>query len=213
MRGRPPVASMAAMSFTSWFYDSFLSLGERRGMAARRAHLLRDARGRVLEIGAGTGLNLAHYPADLDELVLTEPVAAMASGLHRRVAALRPEASVVEASADALPFGDAHFDTVVSTLVLCTVPDTQAAVAEIRRVLRPGGRLLFIEHVLAESPRLARWQRRLAPAWRVFGDGCNCDRDTIALLQRTMPVEISGEACWAGMPHLVHPLVIGEARA
>jgi ubiquinone/menaquinone biosynthesis C-methylase UbiE len=133
----------------SLIYDPFLALGERRGMAAHRRALLAGARGRVLEVGAGTGLNLAFYPASLDELVLTEPDAAMRARLRRRVARRRPHATVAADRAEALPFADGSFDTVVCTLVLCTVPDPAAALAEFRRVLAPDGRLLFIEHLRA----------------------------------------------------------------
>ena len=112
-------------------YDPFLALGERRGMRDRRAALLAGARGRVLEIGAGTGLNLPFYPPELDALVLSEPQEGMARRLQSRRDRERPDARVVRASADALPFADASFDAVVSTLVLCTVPDPEAAVAEV----------------------------------------------------------------------------------
>ncbi len=146
-------------------YDPVLALGERRGMAARRLALLARARGRVLEIGAGTGRNLGAYPGAVEELVLTEPDAGMRGRLRRRVERAGHPAAIVAAGAEALPFPDASFDTVVSTMVLCTVEDVAAAAAEARRVLRPGGRLLFAEHVRAGSPRLARWQDRLAGPW------------------------------------------------
>jgi len=148
--------NLAVSNFTAFIYDPSLALGERRGMAARRRALLAQARGRVLELGAGTGLNLAHYPADVATLVVSEPDAAMRARLARRVERAGRHARVVEASAEALPFADATFDTVVSTMVLCTVQDVGAALAEIRRVLAPGGRLLLIEHVRASSPRLVR---------------------------------------------------------
>ena len=200
------------MALKSWFYDSFLALGERRGMAARRADLLSRAEGRVLEIGAGTGLNLEHYPHTIERLVLTEPDRAMAKGLHRRTAAAALPVEVVETGAEALPFADASFDTVVSTMVLCTVPDHEAAIEEIRRVLQPEGRLLFIEHVLADGERLAGWQRRLRAPWACFGEGCQCDRDTHRVLERRMRLGDTRTDTWSGMPALVHPLVIGEAR-
>ena len=146
-------------------YDAFIALGEQRGMAARRAALLADAEGTVLEIGAGTGTNLAAYPP-VDRLVLTEPAATMRGILARRVARRGGRASVVDAGAEALPVPTASVDTVVSTMVLCTVPDVDAALAEVARVLKPGGRLLFIEHVHspAGSP-LRRWQDRLVEPW------------------------------------------------
>jgi SAM-dependent methyltransferase len=194
-------------------YDPFLALAERRGMAAQRRALLAGARGRVLELGAGTGLNLAHYPAGLAELVLTEPDPAMRGRLERRVARSRPDATIVAASAEALAFADGAFDTVVSTLVLCTVEDPVAAVQEARRVLAPGGRLLFAEHVRADGPRLARWQDRLAGPWSAFALGCRCNRPTEALLASELRVERLERTRWRGMPALVRPLIVGEAVA
>ena len=130
-------------------YDPFLAAAERRGLARERARLLGTLRGRVLEIGAGTGLNVPHYPPDAD-VVYTEPDPHMAARLRRR------GVEVVEAGAESLPFEDASFDFVVSTLVLCTVPDVPATLAEVRRVLKPGGQLVFIEHVRAEPGHVAR---------------------------------------------------------
>jgi ubiquinone/menaquinone biosynthesis C-methylase UbiE len=201
--------------FSALAYDPFLSRGERRGMRARRAALLRDARGRVLEIGAGTGLNVEHYPTDLDELVLAEPIAAMADLLRRRLAADGRAATVVEAPAEQLPFADASFDTVVSTMVLCTVEDPHAAIDEIVRVLQPGGSLLFVEHVRStDSQRLARWQDRLEAPWRVFAAGCHPNRDTLGLLsESSLRVEPVDAGRWDGMPAIVRPLVSGRAVA
>ena len=181
-------------------------------MAARRRALLAGARGRVLEIGAGTGANLDAYPAGIDALILTEPDAAMRARLRRRVERGSRPATVVDAGAEALPFPDAKFDTVVSTLVLCTVPDAHAAVRELRRVLRPGGQLLFLEHVRADEPRLARRQDRLATPWRAFAAGCHCNRPTLALLRSEFPVVAAEPALWRGMPRIVHPLVAGHAQ-
>src|SRR5689334_5910296 len=133
-----------ARSATTWerigaaIYDPFLAAGERQGMAARRAALLSRARGEVLEVGAGTGLNVGHYPDAVTRLVLTEPVAPMARRLRSR-AARRPGTEVVQARAEDLPVPSASVDTVVSTMVLCTVEDVDAALAEVVRVLRPGG--------------------------------------------------------------------------
>ena len=197
------------------FYDLFLALSERRGMRTRRRALLSDAHGRVLEIGAGTGLNIDHYPAAVDELVLTEPEPGMCWRLEQRATASGRNASVVQAGAEELPFPDGSFDAVVSTMVLCTVPDPAAAMAEIRRVLRPGGRLLFIEHVRADDePRLARWQDRLEAPWRAFGEGCRCNQPTLTLLlEAGLQPRRLGHDRWRGMPRIVAPLVIGEAGA
>ncbi len=193
-------------------YDPFLHLGELRGMRARRAELVAGARGRVLEVGAGTGLNLPHYPAGLASLLLTEPDPGMAARLRRRVRRSGRTAAVVEAGADLLPVADSSIDTVVSTMVLCTVPDPAAALREITRVLRPDGRLLFCEHVLSDDPRLARRQRRRADAWAGFAAGCRCDRSLLDEIAAVLLLDVLTTARWRGMPALVHPLVLGSAR-
>jgi ubiquinone/menaquinone biosynthesis C-methylase UbiE len=184
-------------------------------MARRRRELLSAARGRVLEIGAGTGLNVRHYPPGIDELVLTEPVASMARRLERRAAMRAGEMPrVVVAPAERLPFPDDAFDTVVSTLVLCTVPEPDRALAEIRRVLKPGGSLLFIEHVRSDAERWGRWQDRLERPWAAFASGCRCNRNTLDLLEASgMRVAKVDRRKWSGMPRLVRPLAIGSAEA
>jgi ubiquinone/menaquinone biosynthesis C-methylase UbiE len=195
-------------------YDPFLWLGERLGMARRRRDLLAHAEGRVLEIGAGTGLNLRHYPDSIEALVLTEPVEPMARALERRVARLGRRARVCLAPAEALPFADDSFDTVVSTMVLCTVEDQARAVSEIARVLRPGGRMLFVEHLRSETERWGRWQDRLERPWAAFGCGCRCNRRTLDVIARSpMRIEESARASWHGMPPLVRPVAIGRAVA
>ena len=197
--------------FAAAAYDPFLALGERRGMRERRRRLLRRARGRVLEIGAGTGLNLALYPDGLDELVLTEPAAPMARRLESRLRRSGIRGRVEPARAEALPAATGSVDTVVTTLVLCTVPDPEAALEEIRRVLRPGGRLLFCEHVRSGSNRRSRWQERLAGPWAAFADGCRCNQETLAMIERTFRIERLERDRWRGMPGLVQPLIVGEA--
>jgi ubiquinone/menaquinone biosynthesis C-methylase UbiE len=204
-------------------YDPFLALGERRGMAARRRRVLAEAHGRVVEVGAGTGLNLPHYPGTVAELVLTEPEAGMAIRLRRKVTrlgrggpvaadGLDPRvARVVPAPAQALPFPDSSFDVAVATMVLCTVPDPVAAIAELRRVLRPGGRVLVVEHIWSDGrPALARWQRRLRRAWQAFAAGCRADQDTARLLSDAgFDTRGLRRETWSGMPPLVHPLLVG----
>jgi ubiquinone/menaquinone biosynthesis C-methylase UbiE len=197
--------------FIAATYDPFLALGEGRGMQERRRDLLARATGRVLEIGAGTGLNLAHYPDHLDELILSEPTEPMAARLEARLRRSGVRASVLNASAEALPLPDHSVDTVVSTMVLCTVPDPVAALDEIDRVLRPDGRLLFCEHVRSDSERLLRWQNRLARPWEAFAAGCRCTQDTLALIERAFHIEWLERADWHGMPGLVRPLIVGEA--
>jgi ubiquinone/menaquinone biosynthesis C-methylase UbiE len=193
-------------------YDWFLSQAEEKGLHDARRELLAEARGDCLEIGAGTGLNLDHWPAGVDRLVLTEPDPHMAARLRQRLAGTGRAVEVMEASGERLPFEDGSFDTVVVTLVLCTVPDVPATLREIERVLRPGGRLLFLEHVRADDARLARWQDRLHGPWYVFGRGCHCNRDTVRTIEAS-PLEVErverGEL--EGAAPLVRPKAIGSA--
>jgi SAM-dependent methyltransferase len=168
-------------------YDRLSAAAERTWLGPRRVALLAEARGVVLEIGAGTGANLGHYGGGVERLVVTEPDPFMRARLERKaVHALVPvevEVEVVEAAAERLPFADGTFDTVVATLVLCTVVEPAAALAEARRLLRPGGRLLFLEHVRGDGTA-ARWQDCLEPLWRRLGAGCHPNRDTVTAIQQ-----------------------------
>jgi ubiquinone/menaquinone biosynthesis C-methylase UbiE len=203
--------SKAWMRFFAFVYDSFLWLGEIAGMRKRRRELLADARGRVVEIGAGTGLNFTHYPHDIAELILTEPDASMRRRLERSLQRNDRTARIIDAPAERLPLADASVDTVVSTLVLCTVDDPEQTLSEIARVLRPEGQLLFLEHVRASSHFLAAYQDLLFRPWRAFAGGCCCNRRTVELL-RDCGFEVTAEeAVWRGMPAVVHPIVIGRA--
>ncbi len=150
-------------------------------MGERRSRLLSDARGDVLEIGGGTGANLPHYH-DAGRVVITEPDPFMREKLWPKLDQAQVPIEVSDAGAQRLPFADDSFDVVVSTLVLCTVPDQREALAEVRRVLRPGGRLLFIEHVRG-SDGIARWQDRILPLWRRLCAGCHPNRDTLASIR------------------------------
>src|ERR671910_861262 len=162
-------------------YDPVGASAERRWMGGRRRRLLAGARGAVLEIGGGTGANLAHY-RDVDRVTIAEPDPFMRNKIGPKLEEARVPVEVSAAGAEALPYPDGSFDTVVSTLVLCTVPDQEAALDEVRRVLRPGGRLLFIEHVRATGSA-ARWQDRLEPLWRRLLGGCHPNRDTVAAIE------------------------------
>jgi ubiquinone/menaquinone biosynthesis C-methylase UbiE len=162
-------------------YDPVGASAERRWMGGRRRRLLAGARGAVLEIGGGTGANLAHY-RNVDRVTIAEPDPFMRNRIGPKLDEARVPVEVSAAGAEALPYPDGSFDTVVSTLVLCTVPDQEAALDEVRRVLRPGGRLLFIEHVRAAGSA-ARWQDRLEPLWRRLLGGCHPNRDTVAAIE------------------------------
>lgn len=157
-------------------YDRLSQSVDAAGMEKRRRRLLSGASGRVLEIGAGTGLNFAHYRG-VSEVVALEPDGAMRRRMLDRVALAEVPVEVHDAGIDDAPFDDASFDTVVSTLVLCSVPDLSRALARIRRLLKPDGQLLFIEHVVGVGVRGAI-QRVVTPVWRHAAAGCHLDRDT-----------------------------------
>jgi ubiquinone/menaquinone biosynthesis C-methylase UbiE len=192
----------------SALYDRCIRGAEEAGLRAIRRDALATAAGRTIDIGAGTGANAALYPEAVTELVLAEPDPHMLKQLRAKGGSAR----VVEAGAEALPFEDDSFDTAVFTLVLCTVPDPDAALAEAARVLRPGGRLLFVEHVRAQEPGLARWQDRLERPWRFCGDGCHCNRDTIAAIEASpLSLEQLERGTLPKAPPIVRPLVRGSA--
>ena len=192
-------------------YDHLGRRGERE-LAPRRRTLLAHAHGRVLEVGAGTGFNVEHYPAGLEELVLTEPSAAMLRRATRRAHAAGVPARTIQTRAERLPFEDGSFDTVVATLVLCSVDDQDPVLAEIRRVLRPDGRFLFIEHVRSDDPRRARWQDRLERPWGMVAGGCHPNRATLGRIEAggfELEALESGELAHA--PPIVRPLITGRA--
>lgn len=198
----------------AWAYDWFMSASEKAGLREKRAELLREAHGRCLEVGAGTGLNLELWPESIESLVLSEPDPHMAAQLRKRVARSGRPAQVVEAPGERLPFEDSSFDSLALTLVLCTAPDPGAVLREVGRVLRPGGRLLFLEHVRAEDPKLARWQDRLHGPWYVFGYGCNCNRATLSAIQASpLKVEWLERGQMPKAPPIVRPMIWGVARA
>ena len=201
-----------ASRLSAAIYDPFFWPAERAGLAERRRALVAQAHGRVLEIGAGTGLNAAYYADDID-LTLSEPDEAMAARLRSRLDALGRSTEVVMAAADALPFADASFDTVVSTLVLCTVRDLDGTLAEIERVLRPDGRLLFLEHILDPSGRWQAWQRRLTPLQKRWACGCHLDRPTPdTLAARGFALDGVRAASMPKAPPMFRPLAVGAAR-
>ncbi len=167
----------------SAIYDRCFKAAEEAGLREMRRHVAAGARGRVLEVGAGTGLNLDLYPLDVSDLTLVEPDPHMVKQLRKRVAELGSAAHVVQAPGEKLPFEDDSFDSVVVTLVLCTVPNPTATLAEIKRVLKPDGQFLFMEHVRSPEPGLAKWQDRLEKPWRFLGDGCHCNRDTESAIE------------------------------
>jgi len=199
----------------SAMYDRGFQGAEDAGLREMRRELLAQARGRVLDLGAGTGLNLEHYPGEIESLTMVEPDPHMSKQLRAKLAqsGRSSEISVVEAPGEDLPFEAGSFDTVAVTLVLCTVPDPEGTLDEIKRVLAPAGQLLFLEHVRSHEPGLAKWQDRLEGPWKFLADGCRCNRDTVAAIDAAgfeLGEVESGEL--PKLPPLVRPLVRGSAR-
>jgi ubiquinone/menaquinone biosynthesis C-methylase UbiE len=163
-------------------YDRMSAKTEDAGLREVRRRLLADAKGRVLEIGGGTGANLQLYGPQVESLTVTEPEQPMLRRLDRKVREQAPLTKVLRARAEELPFADDSFDTVVSTLVLCGVDDQARSLRELRRVLRPGGQFMFIEHVRSDEPKVARMQDRMNGVNR-FVVRCDCNRATLDMIE------------------------------
>jgi ubiquinone/menaquinone biosynthesis C-methylase UbiE len=168
--------------FPKW-YDALMSPMEKRGFQTIRENLIAKAEGRVLEIGSGTGVNFPYYQ-HADEVIAIEPQTLMLEqSLVRAGKSLIP-IKVVCVSGEELPFADDSFDTVVGTLVLCSIPDPSKALDEVRRVCKPGGKVLWFEHVRVNSSILGSLQDWLTPAWKRLCDGCHLNRDTLTLVKQ-----------------------------
>ena len=167
-------------AFMAFFYDRFMSGLEKACLHDWRSDLLAEVTGEVLEIGAGTGANLAYYPSDNIRLLLSEPDAAMRKQLEKKVALIqRDDIRLTSLQAERLPLEENRFDFVVASLVCCSVTNIDQSLAEIFRVLKPGGRYLFIEHVAAKTDsKVRRWQEWLTPLWRKFAGNCHLNRET-----------------------------------
>ena len=196
-------------AFYAAIYDRIARGSERAGLSDERGKLLAQAVGETIEIGAGTGLNLPHFPPTVTRLCLVEPDPDMRKRLHRHAVG-RDNVQIVDARAEALPFPDASFDTAVVTFALCSVADPDTALAEIARVLRPGGRLLFLEHVRDTNPAIARKQDH--PVFLYSWIGCHPNRDTLTTISQA-PFKIMtirhGEVPKA--PRVERPMIVGTA--
>ena len=191
-------------------YDRFMKVSEEACLGKWRAELLGNLSGEVLEVGAGTGSTLGLYPKAVTRLVLAEPDPHM----RRKLLEKRGTIEVSDAAAERLPFEDASFDAVVCSLVLCSVPDQRAALAEIARVLRPGGRLVFLEHVAADGkPDRLKWQGRIEPVWKHLMGNCHLTRrPEAATAAAGLQIErIQRESIRKALP-IVRPSIRGYAR-
>jgi ubiquinone/menaquinone biosynthesis C-methylase UbiE len=197
--------------FFAMTYDRQMTKVEKAGLRAHREGLLAGVGGQVLEIGAGTGSNLRFYGAAVESLTLTEPEIPMLRRLERKAGEQAPGATVLRAPAEDLPFEDATFDVAVSTLVLCGVDDQPRALRELRRVLRPGGQLLFIEHVRSTDTHLARSQDRMNGINR-FIVGCDCNRPTLdSIREAGLTVTRVEHTTMPKAPKFVGPTIVGSA--
>ncbi|WP_042376586.1 class I SAM-dependent methyltransferase [Streptacidiphilus melanogenes] len=193
-------------------YDHQMAKSEEAGLREMRRRLIAEAAGDVLEIGAGTGANLGHYGPEVRSLTVTEPQPAMLRRLEQHVREQAPDATVLRAPAEDLPFDDDSFDVVVSTLVMCGVEDQQRTLRQLARVLRPGGRLLFLEHVRSDEARLARWQDRLNWFNRAVVC-CECNRPTLDSIKAAgfEPGQVD-RLEFPKSPPFIRPLILGTAR-
>jgi SAM-dependent methyltransferase len=199
-RGHPIFAAL---------YDSMMGRAERRFFGRHRAHLAGTVTGRVLDLGSGTGVNLSYYPPAA-AVVGIEPDPYMLRRAHARALHLGARAALLQSDAEALPFAAGTFDVALVTLVLCTVADPAGALAELRRVLRPGGEIRFFEHVRAASRGWARFQDAATPAWSLVGAGCHPNRDTVRTIEAA-GFRIVELRRYAFGPYPVRPMVRGVA--
>lgn len=163
--------------YQTWILPRLLDFAMRNNLlASYRRETIRTADGLVLEVGVGSGLNLRLYGAAVHRVFGIDPSPELLDRARKRIGDARVSVSLVLASAEQLPFSNATFDTAVMTWTLCSILNPSAALAEMRRVLKAGGRLLFVEHGLSPEPRISRWQRRLTPCWKRIGGGCHLDR-------------------------------------
>jgi ubiquinone/menaquinone biosynthesis C-methylase UbiE len=163
-----------------WLLDAALSRDEIQKL---RTPLLAEVRGEVFEVGFGTGLNLPHYPPDVKRITAVDPNTGARKRAERRIAASSITVDFQPLHAERLPFATESFDSIVSTFTLCSIYGVDQAVAELRRVLKPAGRLFFLEHGLSDDPRIQWWQHKLTPLNRKIGDGCHLNRNAKAIIQ------------------------------
>jgi len=196
------------------FYDCMLRDAEKKCLRDWRKVLLQNLSGDVIDLGCGTGANLEFYPQSLNSLVLAEPSPYMRHQLVKKLTTHKTlPTKILDCTAESIPYPDSFFDAVVSTLLLCTANNSKQALSEIHRVLRPGGKLLFIEHVAAGSgTKRLKWQRIMEPLWKILQCGCHLTRDTERdILQAGFILNKITRQSIRGVPSIVRPSIWGEA--
>lgn len=195
-------------------YDFLMQGTEQRCLAAWRKEILASARGQVLEIGAGTGINLPYFPAQASPLYLCEPDHQMRKQLTRKATdSFRQNITITDWKAELIDMPDESFDTIISTLVLCSVGCLTSSLKEAHRLLRPGGKLIFMEHIVSEHPTTRAWQKRLEPFWGVCAGDCRLTRDTATAIKNNgFQIERLTEAKMIGAPAFVNRTIRGLAR-
>ena len=204
------------MSFLiAFFYDNLMAKTEQACLTQWRQDLLAQVSGEVLEIGAGTGANIRLYPGTVSRLVLTEPDRHMRKALEQKLASERPQnVSVIDATAEQIEADDESFDYVVSSLVCCSVSNLEASLGEVWRVLRPGGSLVFLEHVAAApGSSRRRWQNAINPLWKTFMGNCHLNRETErAIVSRGFEIIQIERESMREAPPIVRPTIRGFAQ-
>jgi len=196
------------------YYDHIMADAEQKGLQDWRKSLLENVSGEVLELGCGTGSNLAFYPADVKHLVIAEPSRYMQQQLKIKLEQYKHlNVTILDYDGNSIPVPDDSFDAVVSTLVLCTVGNPMNTLAEIYRVLKPQAKLIFIEHVAAvNNPKRLKWQKRLEPIWKMIGCGCHLTRQTEQLIiQAGFQLQEITRESMRGVPPIVRPSIRGIA--
>ena len=195
--------------FFSWIYPHIAKMEERKGGAEHRKELLAELSGRVVEVGAGNGLNFRHYPSTVTEVIAVEPEPQLRALAEEATGTASTTVRVEPGTAEALPLDDDSCDAAVLSLVMCSIGDVDRALAEVRRVLRPGGQLRFYEHVRSRKPWGARFQRVADVAWPHVAGGCHLSRDSLTAIERA-GFEVTAVRCF---PFMSLPHVLGTAVA
>ncbi len=194
-------------------YDYAMRSTEKKCLHEWRMSLLSQAKGELLEIGAGTGVNLPHYPERVTQMTLSEPDMQMRKILQKKTLSMqKTRVNITHWGIESIDMPDSSFDTIVSTLVLCSVPHLENSLKEIYRLLRPQGTFLFLEHIISDHPQTLSWQRRIEPFWKICAGNCRLTRDTATAIRASgLRIKQLTEAPMTGTPAFVSRTIRGAA--